>query len=199
MNNVDIARATTKLLLDKWEYLDWSLQGFGMLRLYLPGDVRLNIWDNRFAVPNVSLMHTHPWHFESLVVTGRLRNVRFHSDPAGHLYSSALIKPGPGGGLLDHQVPVRLVEGPMEEYKAGDSYSQLAHEIHISYPENGTITLNQRVRVGDDVAHVYWPHGEEWVSAEPRRASRSEAESIVDYALNVFWGKCEEVVAEGPK
>lgn len=34
---------------------EWSLQGFGMLRTYLSFDMRLNIWNRQFRIPNVSL------------------------------------------------------------------------------------------------------------------------------------------------
>ena len=45
----------------------WSLQGLGMFRLYLSHEKRLHVWDARFRTSDVSVIHTHPWHFTSEV------------------------------------------------------------------------------------------------------------------------------------
>lgn len=165
---------------------DWSIQGFGMLRLHLPGDCRLNVWNSRYRVLDVSLMHTHPWNFESLVVNGTVNNRRYLQDEDGDLYNSARIKPGPGGGVLQIEHAQRLLARPFERITTGGSYSQLAHEIHSSHPEDGTVTLNARERVGEDVALVFWPATGKWVSAEPRRATREEVAAICGHALRVW-------------
>ncbi len=59
------------------EAFEWSLQGFGMLRLYLSKEVRLHVWDDRYAVKNVTTIHTHPWHFRSTVLFGELTDVLY--------------------------------------------------------------------------------------------------------------------------
>lgn len=172
----------------------WSMQGFGMLRLYLPGDMRLNIWDNRYTIPNVSLMHTHPWNFDSLIVSGRLTNELYqivddNTAAATYnmykLYWKQDIVPGPGGGLVNvapkNKVKIGLLGS--YEYHAGDMYHQQAEELHISRPDTGTITLNVRQRVGNDIAVVCWPEDTEWVSAEPREATEEEVLDIVSLAL----------------
>ena len=88
-----------RLILVNANKFEWTLQGFGMLRLHLSGGVRLNIWDSRFRVPGVSTLHSHPWWFTSLIVSGSLANVRYMETIGGMAFSSAEIKPGPGGGL----------------------------------------------------------------------------------------------------
>lgn len=204
MNAFNVARAFTHQLLLKARLYDWTLQGFGMLRCHLPGhnfgggllpgvDFRLNIWDRRYRVPGVSLMHTHPWNFDSMILSGRLVNVRYvhasrtYDHRAVKNYNRRLLKPGPGGGLLE--TPTELVmlrQEPAEEFTAHSgfsSYRQRSHEIHVSEPSDGCVTLNQRERVGDDVAYVFWPEGEQWVSAEPRKATDMEVKDIVTMAL----------------
>jgi hypothetical protein len=167
---------------------EWSLQGFGMLRLYLPGDVRLNVWDSRFRVPNVSAVHTHPWYFESLIVSGGLRNIRYRATNnfGNGEFMAADIKPGPGGGLVDSGCPVRLERLKSEYYCPGEVYRQEPEEIHESNPQDGCVTLNRRLRTGPDVAKVFWPRSEQWVSAEPRSATTEEILTICASALRLM-------------
>lgn len=175
----------------------WSIQGFGMLRVHLPGDYRLNVWDSRHRVKDVSLIHDHPWHFESLVVSGRLVNRRFTTMPMTHsrgdLVEWAKLKPGPGGGLLGRIASgrersdggvVKLVAHEPEVYRAGDTYQQARDEVHRSDPEDGCVTFNRRhERLAVDEARVFWPAGSSWVSAEPRLATREEVKAVVGRAL----------------
>lgn len=195
MNVISVTRALAKLVLEQAEAYSWTIQGFGMMCLHmandderrkgleLPHDFRLNIWDSRFTVKDVSLMHNHPWHLESIVLSGSLENVRFVSHPTGQLYHRGLIKPGPGGGLFQDLDKVRLVARSPERYGVGLMYSQRADELHISRPTDGTVTMNLRQRVGEDVAMVCWPDGTEWVSAEPRPAEPSEVAEVARAAL----------------
>lgn len=176
----------TRAILKNAAHYDWSLQGFGMLRLHLSDAVRLNVWDSRYQVPNVSMMHTHPWDFESTVIVGELRNNRYVKDRHGDLFECAEIKPGPGGGIRNSLGNVGLHRRPVEIYISGEAYRQSHDEIHISLPADGTVTLNRRKRVGDDIAQVFWPLGQEWVSAEPRPALPEEVADIAAAALRLF-------------
>lgn len=164
---------------------EWSIQGFGMLRTYLDDKkvYRLNVWDSNYRVKDVSLVHNHPWHFESLIVAGKLRNIRFDGARDGKLFKWAQILPGPGGGKLGPAGEARLEGRGLEVYGEGDTYQQKAHEIHISMPEDGTVTLNKRERVGEDRAVVYWDTPE-WVDAEPRVATYKEIEDITRASIN---------------
>jgi hypothetical protein len=176
----------------------WSLQGFGMLRRHLPGDFRLNVWDSRYRVKDVSLIHDHPWHFESFVVNGVLRNTRFIESKDGALFNWSQLKPGPGGGLLVEELrgaDPRVISGwsgalclspqRTETYERGATYEQRRDEVHLSDPEDGTVTFNRRFdRTAEDVARVFWPVGKRWVSAEPRVAKASELNDIISMALS---------------
>lgn len=162
---------------------EWTLQGFGMLRMYLdPGQVeRLHIWDTGMAVADVSTIHDHPWDFTSRIVRGSLVNERFVIDDRtiGMAMSMAKIKTGEGGGLIGAPEPVRLVSRKQETYHAGDTYSQLAPEFHESLPAPGTVTVITRSFHADrDTATVCWREGD-WVSAEPRPATREEIEHFI--------------------
>jgi hypothetical protein len=182
------------ILENPWSY-DWTVQGLGMLRMYLPGpdNLRLHIWDQKLAVPNVSKIHTHPWNFESFVVCGIVNNQRYEeicpSNFGGNSYWKQSLQCGIGGCVKGEPVTVRIAADPYEQYREGETYHQLADEIHYSNPADGSITLVKRTvpegRLAD-MAYVYWPytHGiTGWVSAEPRKATRKEIAETCDHSL----------------
>lgn len=161
----------------------WSVQGFGMMRLYLDPDKewRLNVWDSSLQVPGVSTIHDHPWHFQSWVISGNFVNARFVVDEDGSVeYDYMVIKTGEGGGPTGERQACRLRQRSAEFYRPGGSYSQSAEEIHESRYGDGTVTLNRRTRVGTgEHARVFWPHGQEWVDAMPRAATEEEVQRVL--------------------
>lgn len=173
---------------------DWSLQGLGMLRTYISPELRLHVWDPRFKFAEVSEMHTHPWNFHSIVIAGEVRNTRFvEVGDDDFLQNAGLVNRqqifcGVGGGLCNETLrQVRLRELEAEVYGSGETYNQLADEIHVSAPAAGTVTLVHREIIGDaDHAFVFWPVGEDWVTAEPRPATPEEIEAICSNAL-ITW------------
>lgn len=168
-------------------HMDWSLQGFGMFRAYLSHHTRLHLWDSRFAIPGVSVIHDHPWDFHSCVVAGQIENrmwwqqsTRFY--PATHMIQSLVC--GPGGGPVGEPVEVALLRGTTSTWKEGDVYSEQWDWLHESVPEDGTVTLvTRKFRRDTEHANVCWPIGEEWVSAEPRPATPREVEAAIDRSL----------------
>lgn len=173
------------------EHRKWTVQGFGFLRTYFgpahaPKMYRLNLWDHRFTVPSVSTIHDHPWDFSSVIVAGRFTNQRyamqdFVGDKPTHMFTT--IRTGEGGGLeksafedcfLSPEIP--------EDYEPGDTYAQIANEIHETKFVDGAVTLNERI--GDtEHARVFWPHGTDWIDAMPRPATRDEVSAAVDNSL----------------
>lgn len=176
----------------------WSVQGFGMLRTYFGSEntYRLNVWDNHLAVRNVSIIHDHPWDFQSWIFSGLFSNVRFlvarrdyngspHALPAcAPNYLCQTIKTGEGGGPIGEPTRVFLQRQQPEMFRRGDTYAQYASEVHASYFDNGTVTLNERTnRKGED-ANVFWPINARWVSAEPRPATEEEIWATTRRALD---------------
>jgi len=169
-----------------------------MLRTYIDRDKvwRLNVWNKTLAVPNVSTIHNHPWHFESWIIAGGFTNRRY-VERAGHdlhdrfgtAYSAAIIKTGEGGGMRSKTIDVCLRSMGDEMYQPGQRYAQRADEVHESFYTNGCVTLNKRVRVADgEHARVYWPAGTDWVDAEPRAATEAEITATAALALSQDWG-----------
>ena len=183
-----VARAA----LEKPHDLEWSLQGFGMLRVYLSDTDRLHVWDSRFRARGVSTIHTHPWNFESLVVAGVIANRRYYLAPrleGGATHVASMLKCGEGGGLVGIPWTVAVLPATPrpEVYPYGARYVQRAAEVHESNAADGTVTLVRRRFLEDpDHATVAWPKGETWGSAEPRRATREEVEAITSSALR-WW------------
>lgn len=199
--------------------LEWSYQGFGMLRHYLSKAVRLHIWDPTRAVPHVSVIHDHPWDFESLVVCGSIENTlywrilsaeecrdpenwegrslksglasaaSFANGPASHLLEKIVC--GPSGHALGCALPVRLTKYSSVRYRAGESYAEQREWLHESRPEPGTVTIVTRKFYQDtEHARVCYPLGTEWVSAEPRPATEEEVAHFTALAL----GRLAEVL-----
>lgn len=187
----DLVRASVRDVLLNHRAHEWSLQGLGMLRTYLdPGRVsRLHVWSNEHAYENVSLLHDHPWGFRSLIVSGRLINVRFMESRAGWGldYVFQTIQCGPGGCAKSEPQETSLCPLVPEEFRPGDQYEQQAEEIHASHPDDGTVSIITR-KFGKDTEHarVFWRKGETWVSAEPRPATEEEVRAICAKALAVL-------------
>lgn len=183
---------------------EWSVQGLGMLRLYLSRNktVRLHVWDRSLLVVGAAPAHTHPWDFSSLVVAGRMRNQRYDvvapddesletRGPHVSWWNGTEILCGPG----THQTApgaerVRLKELDMETYYPGETYKQERAEIHQSFPEDGTVTIVTRTFGPDpDHARVYWrgPEGSPWISAEPHAADPNTVRTVLLRSLETWW------------
>jgi hypothetical protein len=187
---MNLTKQLVKTILENAGAFKWSLQGLGMLRLYLSTEVRLHIWDSRYAVPNVSTMHDHPWSFDSLIVAGWVNQYRYTLDLHGEDFLFSVLQCGPGGCAKTQPTAVRLRKGRCESYQEGQTYRQRHDEIHQSIPEDGTVTLVTRTfREDTEHARVFWPNGTAWVSAEPRPATPAEVQEITGHALNRWFTK----------
>lgn len=177
-------KTLSKTILENRHSFEWSVQGFGMLRLYLPNNARFHVWDRRLQVPNVSLVHDHlQWALHSLIVSGVMRNTRY-SEGRGEPYHWAQFKAGYDAKQL-HDAETMLIEPQRSEvYLPGDAYQQLPNEVHESFPIDGTITIMHKTPTADgETARIFWPAGTQWVSAEPRKATGDEIESVCTRAL----------------
>lgn len=182
---MNITKQLVKSILENAAAFKWSLQGLGMLRLYLSTEVRLHVWDSRYAVQDVSTMHDHPWSFDSIIVAGWVDQYRYTMDPKGDVFMFSVLQCGPGGCAKTQPAPIWLTKGPCESYQEGGTYHQRHDEIHESIPEDGTVTIVTRTfREDTEHARVFWPNGTAWVSAEPRPATIEEVKDITSASLN---------------
>lgn len=184
-------RALVEAILRRARSFEWSLQGMGMLRLHMKNNVRLHVWDSRYRVPGVSMIHDHlQWGLESTVIAGRLVNRRYmiSSDAVTNLvapdvYQYTVLKPGYGCYHKTEPRTVRLVALRPEVIEAGMVYAQHPDEIHETDAEDGTVTVMQKLPTQDDSARVFWRYGTTWGSAEPRPATEDEVFDITTNAL----------------
>lgn len=185
----DFTKTLVKHILENPQPYEWQVQGFGMLRIYLPDDTRLHIWDDSLKVPGVSLIHDHPWDFLSLIVVGELINTRYLelAPNYGIPHMVRTIKPGVGLKVIDEDVPCSLTQRGVEHYTAGHRYFQSKEEVHSTNAVNGTVTIVRRSRGPVDVAKVFYPKGEQWVSAEPRLPTNGEVERVTKHALETWF------------
>jgi hypothetical protein len=205
-----ITRLLVKTILEQARRYEWSLQGFGMFRLYLSKAVRLHVWDSRFAVEGVTTIHTHPWNFTSTVVAGRITDRLYAhvSVTRNATHTKQKIVCGPGGGACSEPpAPVRLeliqevaltpevFECPIsrrshdvDRYRvpvsSGSSYGLTAEAAHETLYDDGTVTIIEREFTADtEHAYVFVPVGTEWVSAEPHAATVMQVDEMAHKAL----------------
>lgn len=175
-----------KNILENPHDFKWSVQGLGMMRVYLSKAVRLHIWDSALKIPGVSALHTHPWHLKSFVIAGRYKQHRYTKGFASFAesFNEVTIKCGENACVVGEPATIHLIEHDLEIYTEGDRYQQSADEIHLSLPEDGTVTIVERTFTKDtEHAHIYWRGTGSWVDAKPRPASPEEVESISTRAL----------------
>ncbi len=163
-----------------------------MLRTYLSDEIRLHIWDKSLKIENASPLHDHPWHLDSHIVVGELRQNRFslvqRGIPRGEEFSMAQIKCGKDACTLTDTVKVFLRRKSLEAYREGEEYRQRKDEIHQSFPVDGTVTVVTRKFTADrDTARVFWQGTGPFVSAEPRLATYGEVERITKRALDLWF------------
>lgn len=174
---------------NKLPHKDWTVQGFGFMRLRLSPVLRLHIWNSHLRVPGVSDIHDHAqWSFTSRILSGQLVNIRFEESTGEPRYNCGVIHCGIGGGVsAQPPTQVDLIPSDRPEiYEAGDTYRQEASEIHRTYAADGTVTLITQERNDTDTARVFWPICGDWKDAIPRQATPEEIDFIAGHALSVF-------------
>lgn len=167
---------------------DWTMQGFGFLRLRIDNNTRLHIWDSRLRQPGVSDIHDHTqWAFTSHVISGSVVNIRYTINPHGQPHHMATLNCGVGGGMKHASTElVCLLSGAPELYLPQQTYRQEPDEIHRTLPADGTVTLIKQERREVDTARVFWPAGGTWGDAIPRQATAREVEDVGGFALSIF-------------
>lgn len=180
-------------VLAKPDRYEWTLQGFGMLRTYVTKELRLHVWDERYRAPGVSDIHDHPWHFESLVLSGRIVNHRFYVIRQGvptHYEGTIVCGPSTDVKTATIEGEIQLFAARPEEWGPGQLYTQRSEEVHRSEYDDGTVTLVRRAWTDRDPDHakVYWRLGSTWISGHPRRATRGEVEKICETARERWKG-----------
>lgn len=183
-NSLKATRTLVRHLLESpFNAGPWTLQGFGMLRLYLPDDCRLHIWSDDHRV--VNNLHDHPWGFTSLIVSGHIVDEVWAYSPGASTHLIQEIQCGQGGGIKSEPSPISLTRTSKLRVDVGGSYTRTPSDLHQSNPSHGCVSLIRRTRSGRpaDVARVAVPLGQTFEFVEPRPATESEVQAIVSTAL----------------
>lgn len=180
-------RTLARAILEHAQAYRWQVQGLGMMKLYLPGDTRLHVWDSTLLSPGASRVHDHlQWGLTSHVLSGELRNTRFLVTGGEPNYCWATFKAGVDGHMLERPKACRLEAREPEVYRPGDSYSQEPEEIHLTEARDGTVTLMQKRPAGTDNARIFWPLATEWGSALPSEAPSLLVRYVAEKALDTW-------------
>lgn len=181
---MDSTKLLVRKILEKAHEYDWSLQGFGMFRLYLSDEIRLHLWDNTYSVKDCTTVHDHPWHFDSLVVAGTMCNSRYTQavDEAPddisciREFDMITIKCGEGAHTVGNTERIRMFCHRPELIAEGNTYRQTADEVHSTFAKDGTITVVTRIMTDKyrDLAKVYCDPRRGFISAAPRAATFEE-------------------------
>jgi hypothetical protein len=184
---MNIQSALVLSILKQWRSYQWTQQGFGFLRTKIENVGRIHVWDSSLATRYVSSIHTHPWSFESTIISGELINQKYligQGERWQPNYQSQCIATGEGGGLLNESKAVCLIPEQPELYTAGMFYRQESSEIHRTIAQDGTVTLLTRPQGPPlEEATVFWPIGTHWVSAEPVPAAYYNVQRAIEYAI----------------
>lgn len=187
MKNVKPLQLAILAILDKADQYQWSVQGFGMLRLYIRDIGRLHIWDDALRYPGVSMIHNHSWDLRSTIVCGEVVNhIYTREELCGFAYKTHRMITGYDCVTVTPEVDCRLLPEKAWSYGAGDVYKQTAHVIHETQAQNGTVTLMERHEDANGEADIFWPVGFEWGTARPKAATSEEVERTVARALQVL-------------
>lgn len=192
MSHAPLKRAVQSILEHSQDY-KWSVSGLGMLRTYLDEETRIHIWDSSLLVPGVTLLHTHPWSFESVVIAGSIQDHRMTKLKGGPisdrgLYDEYYIRCGAGGGVKDEPRKVRLYAQASRAYGDGHRYEHDPEDIHCTGFQEGSVTMVKRkFREDRDSAYVYAPAGEPFGNANSHPVSGLEALRIIRRSLHAWF------------
>jgi hypothetical protein len=171
-------------MLHHAEDFPWRMQDIGLMSLRLDDrrEYRLHVWDPSYwdGEPPV---HDHPYDFTSTVLAGEMRNVRYEEDRAGDEYVRFRYSPAAEDERRSDAVRLSSTGNIFNE---GSHYHQLAHELHASWQQPGTVTAIRCQWVETPELTVCVRDEGSWRSAQGRGATREEIKSFTAKALEWF-------------
>jgi hypothetical protein len=178
-------KALVHQILTHAEDFPWRMQeGVGLLSLRLDDrrTYRLHVWEPGYIVGEPPV-HDHPYDFVSTVIAGEVANTRYEECASGAEYSR--VRYLASDDRVRRTDTVRL-SSTSATLRDGEQYAQLAHELHDSRQEPGTVTI---IRCSfKDVAEltVCLRDEDTFVSGQARPATLDEVKQITARALTLF-------------
>jgi hypothetical protein len=177
-------RALVLTLLQHAEDFPWRMQDIGLMGLRLDDrrEYRLHVWDPSRCVGELPV-HDHPYDFTSTIIAGELTNTRYEEDPAGDEYVRFRYATG---AEAERQTDTVRLSSVATSFTSGYRYSQLAHELHASWQQPGTVTAIRCSWIEAPELTVCVRDEGSWRSGIGRDATRDEIKSFTAKALEWF-------------
>jgi hypothetical protein len=182
--DVSLHRALVRTILEHAGDYPWKMQDIGLLGLRLDDrrEYRLHVWDPSSDMEDPPV-HDHPFDFTSMVVAGEMTNTRYEEDPSGVEYSRMrFTPPDEDSRTVD---TVRL-SSTATILGSGESYAQLAHELHDSRQLPGTVTIIRWTFRDVRELTVCRTGDATWVSGRSRPATAGEIKRVTAPALDLL-------------
>jgi hypothetical protein len=179
-----LSKALVLTILQHAEDFPWRMQDIGLLGLRLDDrrEYRLHVWDPSYLIGEPPI-HDHPYDFTSTIIAGELTNTRYEEDPAGDEYVRFRYSPGAECERRSDAVRLAPTANTVTE---GNQYRQLAHELHASWQQPGTVTAIQCSWVEPSELTVCVRDEGSWYSGQGRDARGEEIKSFAAKALEWF-------------
>jgi len=179
-----LMQALVRNLLEHAEEYPWTMQDIGLLGLRLDDrrERRLHVWGPTYSVGEPPV-HDHPYDFTSVVVAGEMTNARYVEDPAGVEYQRVRYTPPDEDVRTTDTVHLSSSAAVV---RAGEEYSQRAHELHDSRQLPGTVTIIRMSFRDVPALTVCTRDDAPWASARSRPPTPDELETITRAALDLF-------------
>jgi hypothetical protein len=179
-----LSKALVLTMLQHAEDFHWRMQDIGLMGLRLDDrrEYRLHVWDPSNCVGEPPI-HDHPYDFTSTIIAGELTNHRYEEDPAGDEYVRFRYSPGAEGERRSDAVRLSSTATTFTE---GNQHRQLAHDLHASWQQPGTVTAIRCLWVEAPELTVCVQDDGSWRSGQGRDATREEIKSFTAKALEWF-------------
>jgi hypothetical protein len=179
-----LSKALVLTMLQHAEDFPWRMQDIGLMgfRLDHRREYRLHVWDPSYCVGEPPI-HDHPYDFTSTIIVGELTNTRYEEDPAGDEYLRFRYSPGAEG---ERGSDSARLSSTATTLTGGNQHSDLAHELHASWQQPGTVTAIRCLWVeAPELTDCVRDEGS-WCSAQGRDATREEIKTFSAKALEWF-------------
>jgi hypothetical protein len=180
-----VSKALVRTILHHAEDYPWKIQDIGLLGLRLNDrrEFRLHVWDPTYGtVDDDPPIHDHPYDFTSTIIAGEMTNTLYEEDPAGDQFTRYRYVPSDESRRTCETI---RLSGKATMYAEGGSYRQLAHELHDSRQQPGTVSII-RCAFKDVARLTVCRKRSQWVSSQSRPATAEEIKEITCKALQWF-------------
>jgi hypothetical protein len=139
MSETTMTKAVVFTLLRHAEDFPWSMLDIGLMGLRLDErrEYRLHVWNSSLNAADPPI-HDHPYNFTSAIIVGELTNTRYLETAGGDEHIRFRYSPPNEEQRRSDTVKLSAAAETLCE---GDEYRQLAHELHASWQQPGTVTL----------------------------------------------------------